>query len=140
MAEAWPFHQTPGFADYAWQTFGCEIEHVQKFDGIYLAEAEIGDASAGIIGGLIKRWWLVDDRGTTPTCSVKLPHDWDAPKNLRFKCYIFPVIKFLHQANDIAIGEAFGPEMRCRKVGKVVLANSIVTLDQVRLLWSSKSI
>ena len=140
LAQAWPFHQTPGFADYAKQTFGCEIQQPLKCDGFYLAEAAIGDAAAGSIGGLIKQWWLVDDRGTTPISCAKLPRHRDAPENLRSQFYIFPVIKFFRQADVISIGEAFGPEMHCRKVGKLVFANSTVTVDHVRVIWSSNSI
>lgn len=140
LAQAWPFHQTPGFAEYAKQTFGCEIQQLVKCDGIYLAEAEVGNAVAGSIGGSIKQWWCVDDRGTTPVSYAKLPRHQDAPENLRSQFYIFPVIKFFCQADIIAIGEAFGPEMHCRKVGKVVLANSTVMIDQVRVIWSSNSI
>jgi hypothetical protein len=140
LAQAWSFHQTPGFADYAKRTFGCDIQQLVKCDGIYLAEAEVGDATTGSIGGLVKQWWLVDDRGTTPISCAKLPSHRDAPENLRSQFYIFPVIKFLRQADAIVIGEAFGPEMHCRKVGQVVFANGTVTIAHVRVIWSSNSI
>lgn len=140
LAQAWQFHQSPAFADYAKQTFGCLPQESVKCDGIYIGEAEAGDATVGAIGGLIKQWWLVDDRGITPVPFAQLPRNRDEPENLRSQFYLTPVIKFLTQGDAIAIGEAYGPEMHCRKVGKVVLLRDQVAFQELLVVWSSNTI
>lgn len=140
LAQAWLFHQSPSFADYAKQTFGCDSLQLVKCDGIYIGEAEGGDATAGSIGGLIKHWWFIDDQGLTPVVSAKLPRFRDAPGNLRSQFYLTPVIKFLRQEGIVAIGEAFGPDMHCRKVGEIVVINDSVTIHGLRVIWSNSTI
>lgn len=140
LARIWVLHQLPAFAEYAKQTFGCEIQYLVKWDGIYIAEAECGDAPVGNIGGMIKQWWYVNDQGIFQIPRANLPRHRDAPESLRSQFYVTPVIKFLKQGHCIAIGEALGPDMHCRKVGKLAFANEIVAVAELRVIWSSNTI
>ena len=133
-------HQSPAFAEYAKQTFGVTIQEPVKSDRIVIAELKNGDAGTGAIGGDVAHWWVVDDLGTRLVHWPKLPRDQDSPDNRRGQVYLIPLIKFLRQGELIAIGEAFGPELICRKVGNIAIQNGIASLHNMRVLWNIQSI
>ena len=139
LAKAWEFHQSPSFVDYAKEAFGCSIDKPVKCDEIYIGEAEEGDARAGMIGSMIKQWWIVNDSGLIATEFANLPFWRDDPENLRLSFYLKPVIKFFFEGENITIGEAYGPEMRCRKIGTVSFMDDSVKFLDLKVEWNSRS-
>lgn len=140
LSDYWRLHKTAFFLSYLMDTFGVTPQEYPRFDCLYIAEAEDGDLAQGWIGGLIKRWWIVDDNGTRPTSRPHLPILLDEPDNLRADFYPKPVIKFYFADDRITFGESFGPSYVCRKTAKLVFNNDgTTTFGDSHTIWTSVS-
>ena len=53
--------------------------------------------------------------------------------------YRFPVIKFLRDGMHVSFGEALGPELNCRKVGRLQDSDRRLLIVDVRLVWNVKA-
>lgn len=112
LAEMWALHKTQSFAHYLSATFGRSFTEIPKFERIYIAECETGDAVKGVIGSEVARWWAVDESGLSEIDVEAI----DFRTQGDFFCT--PVLKFLRQGSAVAVGERLGPAVACRKVGK----------------------
>jgi hypothetical protein len=141
---SWVFrnHREPSFVDYLSLTFLQVLGTLPGFESLCLAEAEHGDAS-GEIGGIIKRWWLTDTNGCRPVPFRELPRfteEFNAAEGTEQVFYRFPLIKFFRENMKITFGEAFGPRLRCRKIGRLQESSSGVAIVEVRLVWNVESL
>lgn len=134
LATLWAFHKSDPFAAYVAKTYGQTVTQASSFDCVYIAEAESGDLEAGQIGSIIKKWWKVDDSGLTEIRRPQLPTtDSSALFDRR------PVLKFFTDGDRVVFGERLGPNLICRKAGKLSTAEGLVSVKDVRLLWTAGS-
>lgn len=143
LAWVWPQHREPAFLDYLSATFSEVVTDVPRFEKVCLVEAEEGDAEGGAIGSIVKRWWLADEDGCRAVAFRELPRfadDFNDAQGTDRLFYRFPVVKFLRQGTAVAFGEAFGPRLNCRKVGRLRQEGGHASLVGVRLVWNVWSI
>lgn len=140
LSGTWEIHRTPKFTEHLQTTFGDIKPIPANFDCIYIAQAAEGDVTDGIIGGMITQWWRVDDSGLERISNPDLPRFPNEPENLRSCFYIKPVVKFFVQDRRITIGEAFGPNLRCRKVGVLCNGPDHLDLNDVKVKWVSSEL
>ncbi|HVV98823.1 MAG TPA: hypothetical protein VHB77_00710 [Planctomycetaceae bacterium] len=107
------------------------VEPAPFFECVWIAEAEDGDLDAGAIGGIISRWWVMDDAGLSgEVCPLKLRF---ADDSTLFDTQ--PVLKFFMSGDGVVLGEWFGPRLICRKVGRVVVSDAVVSVIDLRVTW-----
>lgn len=132
LAGIWGLHKSEPFAAYLARTYGKQVDHLPSFACVYIAEAESGDLDTGQIGGIIKKWWMVDDTGLTEIRRPQLPSTDDA--------VLFdhrPVLKFFTDGERVVFGERLGPDLICRKAGKLIAKEGSVSVTDIRLLWTA---
>jgi hypothetical protein len=142
LSWVFPNHREPSFVDYLSLTFSQDVGALPEYESLCLAEAEHGDVS-GEIGGIIKRWWLTDPNGCRSVPFRELPRftdEFNAAEGTEQVFYRFPLIKFFRENTRITFGEAFGPRLACRKIGRLQESSSRVAIVEVRLVWNVKSI
>jgi hypothetical protein len=130
LAGVWSGHRSDQFLDYLAETYGKRVDRPPSFDCIYIAEAEEGDLDSGRIGGIIKKWWKVDNVGLTEVRRPNLPAT-DEPGLFDQR----PVLKFFTDGKRVVIGERLGPKLICRKAGKVEITEASVGIVDVRIIW-----
>ena len=143
LAWVYPFHRDPSFLDYLSLTYSESLAELPVFEMLCLAEAEYGDAKTGVIGGIIKRWWLTDQEGCRSVPYRDLPPfttEFNAAEGTDQVFYRFPLIKFLREDMSVTFGEAYGPRLACRKVGRVQQLDGSISIVDVRLIWNVKSL
>lgn len=134
MATIWHEHKVPSFTDYIACTYKMHVERTPSFDRIYIAEAEFGDVETASIGGIIRRWWMMDDAGLTQIARPALP----APDD-RLAFDPCPILKFFLDGTRVVLGERLGPDMICRKTATIIMRDGSVRLDNVRVAWKAGS-
>ncbi len=134
LAGIWSFHKSKAFADYVAKTYGKHVARLPSFECVYIAEAESGDLDTGQIGGIIKKWWRVDDAGLTEIRRPQLPSSDEAVLFDRR-----PVLKFFTDGERVVVGERLGPHLICRQAGKLVATEAYVSVTDVRLLWATNN-
>jgi hypothetical protein len=134
LADIWRFHKSETFADYVARTYGKHLTHLPSFECVYIAEIENGNLDKGEIGGIVRKWWMVDDRGTTEIRRPELPRT-DEPVFFDRR----PVLKFYTDGERIVTGERLGPNLICRQTGKLVSTNTSVSITDVRLVWATNA-
>jgi hypothetical protein len=134
LADVWNFHRSEAFADYIAQTYRKHVTRLPSFECIYIAEIENGDLDKGEIGGIVKKWWIVDDRGMMEICKPELPMT-DEPVLFDRR----PVLKFYTDGERIVTGERLGPNLICRQSGRLVSTKTYVSITDVRLLWATNA-
>lgn len=143
LAWVYALHRDPSFLDYLSLTYSESLAELPVFEKLCLAEAEYGDAKTGVIGGIIKRWWLTDQEGCRSVPYGDLPPftaEFNAAEGTEQVFYRFPLIKFLREEMTVTFGEAFGPRLACRKVGRVQQLDGSISIVDVRLIWNVKSL
>ena len=143
LAWIFPRHREPTFLDYLSLTFSEAIAALPRFEKLCLAEAENGNVEKGEIGGIIKRWWLADEDGFRSVNWGEMPRfaeDFNDAEGTDRMFYRFPLVKFLREGAMITFGEKFGPNLACRKVGRMQQAAGNISIVDVRLVWNAKSI
>lgn len=132
LAAIWRFHKSEAFADYVARNYRKHVPSLPSFECVYIAEIENGDLDKGAIGGIVKKWWMVNGRGMTEIRQPQLPlTDESALFDLR------PVLKFFTDGERIVLGERLGPNMICRRAGKLVATETAVSITDSRLLWAT---
>lgn len=132
LAGIWSFHQSETFADYVAKTYHKHVAQLPSFECVYIAEAASGDLDTGQIGGIIKKWWKVDDTGLTEIRRPRLPST-DEPVLFDRR----PVLKFFTDGERVVVGERLGPNLICRQAGKLVATEASVSVTDVRILWAT---
>ena len=132
LAGVWRCHKSDQFLDYVAKTYGKPTDRPPSFDCIYIAEAEEGDLDSGRIGGIIKKWWKVDDAGLTEVRKPQL-HSTNEPVLFDQR----PVLKFFTDGKRVVFGERLGPNLVCRRAGKVLGTQASVCITDVLLLWTT---
>jgi hypothetical protein len=142
LAGVWDRHRSPSFLRYIAEAFGETVTEMAEFDRLYLVEAESGDADAGVIHtSVVRCWWAMDDQGLRRTRRPEdLPPDPDDPRHLRGPYYRVPLIRFYRAGETITFGEAYGPTLACRKVGRLHRSNLGIMITDVRLVWNFHTI
>jgi hypothetical protein len=143
LAWIFPRHRDVAFLDYLANTYSLRVTESPQFDALCLVEAENGDVETGAIGGIVKRWWLADQTGFRTVAWCGLPRfvdDFDDADRTGRTFYRFPLVKFLRAGMQITFGEAFGPDLACRKVGRIQQTNGGVAIVYVRLVWTVKEL
>jgi len=130
LSEVWLFFRTPEFLQYLLLTYKKSVAENPAFEKICIAEAENGEIESSSIGGIIKRWWVVDDRGCR---RVKKP-DLVLQDAEFFDSH--PIVKFYLEADQIVIGERFGPDLICRKRGTISGQPSGFAIDKLAVTWT----
>ncbi len=134
LADIWSFHKSEAFAAYVTRTYHKFMTQLPSFECVYIAEIENGDVDKGEIGGIVKKWWVVDDRGMTEIRRPELPPT-DEPVFFDRR----PVLKFYTDGERIVTGERLGPTLICRQTGKLVATKTSVSITDVRLLWATNA-
>jgi hypothetical protein len=134
LAGIWSFHKSEAFADHVSRTYGKHLTHLPSFECIYIAEIENGDPDKGYIGGIVRKWWMVDDKGITEIRKPQLPLT-DGPDLFDRR----PVLKFFTDGERIVFGERLGPNLICRQTGKLVSTQTSVSITDVRLVWATNA-
>jgi hypothetical protein len=132
LAGIWALHKSERFLAYVTEIYGKPVDHLPSFECVYIAEAESGDLDTGQIGGIIKKWWMVDDTGLSEIRRPQLPLT-DDPALFDQR----PVLKFFTDGARVVFGERLGPDLICRKVGKLIAKRAAVSVADVRLLWTT---
>jgi hypothetical protein len=132
LAGIWGLHKSEPFSAYVAGTYGKDVDHLPSFECVYIAEAESGDLDTGQIGGIIKKWWMVDNTGLTEIRRPQLPST-DDPVLFDQR----PVLKFFTDGERVVFGERLGPDLICRKAGKLIAKEGSVFVTDVRLLWTA---
>jgi hypothetical protein len=134
LADIWAFHKSASFAGYIANTYGKCVDRLPSFECVYIAESESGDLDNGTIGGVIKKWWRVDGSGLTENWRPRLPST-DEPGLFDRR----PVLKFFTDGERVIVGERLGPNLNCRKLGRLINTATLAWLRYARLLWTTKS-
>lgn len=132
LADIWNFHKSEAFVDHVARTYQKHVTHLPSFECVYIAEIENGDLDKGYIGGIVKKWWMVNDRGMTEIQRPELPLT-DEPVLFDRR----PVLKFFTDGERIVLGERLGPNLICRQKGKLISTKSSVSITDVHLLWAT---
>jgi hypothetical protein len=132
LAELWRLHKLPSFRDYIMATYGRCPTGSPAFECVYIAEAESGDPSQGQIGSIIKHWWKVDDSGLVQIRRPSIP-ELDEPGVFDRR----PVLKFFKDDNGIVLGERLGPDLICRKTGKLIMTETGTLVKGLKVVWVS---
>jgi hypothetical protein len=134
LADVWSFHRSEAFAEYVTRTYRRCVTRLPSFECVYVAEIENGDLDKGEIGGIVKKWWMVDYRGMTEIQRPELPRT-DEPVFFDRR----PVLKFYTDGKRIVTGERLGPNLIFRQTGKLVSTKTSVSITDVRLLWATNA-
>ncbi len=130
LSELWRFYRTPEFLEYLLVTYKASVSENPTFEKICIAEAENGDIEFASIGGIIKRWWVIDDGGLR---TVKKPDKAHQEVNV-FDPH--PVVKFYMENNKIIIGERLGPDLISRKRATVTEQGGDVVISDLVVTWT----
>jgi hypothetical protein len=132
LAGIWDLHKSSAFADYVAKTYHKRVVRLPSFECVYIAEAESGDFETGAIGGIIRKWWKVDDAGLTEIRRPQLSTT-DQPALFDRR----PVLKFFTSGGRIVVGERLGPDLICRRVETLLPQEASFRVADVRLLWAT---
>jgi len=132
LADIWRFHKSEAFADYVARTYGKHVTHPPSFECVYIAEIENGNLDKREIGGIVRKWWMVNDKGIMEIRSPQLPLT-DEPVLFDRR----PVLKFYTDGERIVTGERLGPNLICRQTGKLFSTKTSVSITDVRLVWAT---
>jgi hypothetical protein len=132
LAGLWELHKSKNFHDHVRKIYGRDIDESPAFECIYVAEAESGDLLHGQIGGIIKKWWQVNDSGLVAITKLNLPAR-DEPVGFD-RC---PVLKFFTDGKRVVLGERLGPDLISRRVGRLVFHENGISIEDLRVLWTS---
>jgi hypothetical protein len=99
---------------------------------MHIAEAGCGDLDRGGIGGIIRRWWKMDDEGLEKTM---LP--FSGFYRISDQLSSCPILKFCSDGNRAILGERFSSTMMCRKRAIVKRTEEGVHLAEIEIIWVS---
>lgn len=133
LASLWSLHRTNEFARYLEDAYGHGPESCPRFDRILVAEALTGDVASGVIGSVIRRWWVIDDLGFREVDVQSL----DFTERAGF--YLAPIRKFFMERDRVAIGERLGPAIGWRMVGRYLSDKVSSCLVDLKTVWISAS-
>ncbi|MBI5365817.1 MAG: hypothetical protein HZA54_02170 [Planctomycetes bacterium] len=130
LALMWRVHRSQHFAERMARTYRLSVDALPRFDGIYIAQAEYGDAARGEIGSVLRRLWVVDDAGLRPAA--------DGPRDFatRGLFYVAPVLKFFGEGDLVTLGERWGPDIGGRWIGRVAVCVDRLHFIGLRTSWT----
>jgi hypothetical protein len=128
LGSLWALHQSPAFERYVVEAYDIAPPAPPHFRCLYIGECEEGDFKLGPKGGLIKRWWQVDDQGLKEVERPEL--DWD--DNIPY--YPTPEILFYVAGNEVSIVETLGRRMRRWFRGELQFGDAGIRLTKLQPL------
>lgn len=126
LAVLWGNSRKPEFIDYLSSVHQYEGSESPEFSCLYIGETESGDVERGPMGGMIKRWWVVDSFGLRVTRVVKL--SWKEETDFTPT----PEILFYLEGDRIAIYERLGQRLKCWKTGRIDVSERGVRVEILR--------
>lgn len=141
LAQVWRNHQQPMFQMYLSTCFCTSASIRPSFLGICIAEFMNGDVNRGDI----ETWhtirsWLVDPQGFRLLEWNQLPewiNDHNDARSESRDFYKYPLVRFFRSGDLITFGEAYGPELACRKRGRFYWDCDELSILDVEVLWRS---
>jgi hypothetical protein len=140
LSQIWYYQKSPEFGAYIENTYGHKTNVIGPFSCLLIAEAECGDAFNGMIGGIIRRWWVMSDAGLSSLNDVSLLSQINSLLNADQSLYTHPIVKFYYEGDVITIGEDYGPEFVCRKVGKIKQVGDHIAINDLKIVWVATSL
>jgi hypothetical protein len=149
LASVWAIHRDPAFVKYLLQTFGCEPLKPVRFAGIFSIQMIGGyffpDLPAGP-GPVVEGMWLTDDTGFRPSSMKELlpvenldsenplvvydqAHRSYQPIRFQPLLLLYPRFNFCVREDKLIYIEQFGNLAGCKKVGKLVIGDSVSIQD-----------
>jgi hypothetical protein len=142
FAWLWPGHRSPAFLRYVEASCTLGVADLPSFRAIVLSEAEAGNVEHGWVQSFATRWWVADDVGFRAVANENVPPWWgdlNEAADAGRPYYFWPRVHFFVDEDRLAFTELFGPELWCKKVGRVAVRNGSPVITDVRLVWNIRT-